>query len=102
LIGRRWTRLRAYKVRPAEDVPPHKLETGTKNHEARAGITVAINYLADIGAEFGALFADQFPGLEGRRLHLKTAMAAICAYEPSLAERLIEGPAISVGPFLVE
>jgi hypothetical protein len=53
--------LRAYKVRPAEDVPPHKFETGTKNHEGLAGTTAAINYLADPGAEFGAPFADQHP-----------------------------------------
>jgi selenocysteine lyase/cysteine desulfurase len=84
-------RLRAYKVRPADDVPPHKFETGTKNHEGRAGTTAAINYLADLGAEFSAPFADQFPGFEGRRLHLKTAMTAVRAYERPLAERLISG-----------
>jgi selenocysteine lyase/cysteine desulfurase len=84
-------RLQAYKVRPAEDVPPHKFETGTKNHEGLAGTTAAINYLADIGSEFGAPFAEQFPGFEGRRLHLKTAMTAVRAYERPLAERLISG-----------
>jgi selenocysteine lyase/cysteine desulfurase len=84
-------RLRAYKVRPADDIPPHKFETGTKNHEGLAGTTAAINYLADLGAEFGAPLADQYPEFEGRRLHLKTAMAAIRAYERPLAERLIGG-----------
>jgi cysteine desulfurase family protein (TIGR01976 family) len=44
--------LRAYQVRPAEEVPPHKFETGTKNHQGLAGTTAAINYLADIGAEY--------------------------------------------------
>jgi len=83
--------LRAYKVRPAEDIPPHKFETGTKNHEGLAGTTAAINYLADLGAEFGAHFADRYSEFEGRRLHLKTAMAAIRAYERPLAERLILG-----------
>jgi cysteine desulfurase family protein (TIGR01976 family) len=83
--------LHAYKVRPADDVPPHKFETGTKNHEGLAGTTAAINYLADLGAEFGAPFADLYPGFEGRRLHLKTAMATIRAYERPLAKRLIEG-----------
>jgi selenocysteine lyase/cysteine desulfurase len=83
--------LRAYKVRPAEDVPPDKFETGTKNHEGLAGTTAAINYLADLGSEFGAPFAGQFPGFEGRRLHLKTAMAAVRSYERPLAERLISG-----------
>ena len=72
-------RLRAYKVRPTDDRPPHKLETGTKNHEGLAGTTAAINYLADLGAEFGTPFADQYPGFEGRRLHLKTALVAIRA-----------------------
>jgi selenocysteine lyase/cysteine desulfurase len=80
--------LRAYKVRPADDVPPHKFETGTKNHEGLAGTTAAINYLADIGAEFGAPFADQFPEFEGRRLHLKTAMAAVHTCERPLSEQL--------------
>jgi selenocysteine lyase/cysteine desulfurase len=84
-------RLQAYKVRPAEDVPPHKFETGTKNHEGLAGTTAAINYLADLGAEFGAPFAERYPEFEGRRLHLKTAMTAIRAYERPLAERLISG-----------
>ena len=60
-------RLQAYKVRPAEDVPPHKFETGTKSHEGLAGTTAAINYLADLGTEFGAPFADQYPEFEGRR-----------------------------------
>jgi len=61
------------------------------NHEGLAGTTAAINYLADLGSEFGAPFADQYPEFEGRRLHLKTAMAAIRAYERPLAERLISG-----------
>jgi len=34
--------LRAYKVRPAEVVPPHKFEIGTKCHEGPAGTTAAI------------------------------------------------------------
>jgi selenocysteine lyase/cysteine desulfurase len=83
--------LRAYKVRPAEDHPPDKFETGTQNHEGLAGTTAAINYLADLGAEFGAPFADQYLEFEGRRLHLKTAMAAIRAYERPLVKRLIAG-----------
>jgi selenocysteine lyase/cysteine desulfurase len=83
--------LRAYKVRPAENHPPDKFETGTKNHEGLAGTAAAIDYLADLGVEFGAPFADQYPEFEGRRLHLKTAMAAIRAYERPLAERLVAG-----------
>ena len=69
--------LRAYKVRPADDVPPHKFETGTKNHEGLTGATATINYLADLGSEFGAPFEEDLPSFPGRRLHLKTAMTAI-------------------------
>jgi len=84
-------RLRAYKVRPADNRPPYKFETGTQNHEGLAGVTAAINYLAGIGEEFGAPFASDFPRFAGRRRHLKTAMAAIRAYERPLAARLIAG-----------
>jgi hypothetical protein len=90
-FGRNSARLRAYKMRPADDIPPHKFEAGTRNHEGLAGQTAAINYLTDIGAEFGAPFADEYAGFEGRRLQLKTAMAATRAYERPLAERLISG-----------
>ncbi len=81
--------LQAYKVRPAEDHPPDKFETRTKNHEGLTGTTAAINYVADLGAEFGATFADGYPEFEGRRFHVKTAVAAIRAYERPLADRLI-------------
>ena len=83
--------LPAYKVRPAGDQPPDKFETGTKNHEGLAGTLAAINYLAELGARYGAGFAGQFSGLGGRRLQLKTAMTAIRAYERPLTERLLTG-----------
>jgi len=97
-----WTAC-AYKVRPAGDQPPDKFETGTKNHEGMAGTTAAINYLADLGAEFGAAFVGDFPdftqypeGMQypkdaGRRLQLKAAMAAIRTYERPLVGKLIKG-----------
>jgi cysteine desulfurase family protein (TIGR01976 family) len=84
-------RLRAYKVRPAWNRPPHKFETGTQNHEGLVGLTAAINYLADLGSEFGAPFANEYPEFEGRRLHLKMAMAAVRAYERPLVGHLIDG-----------
>jgi len=73
-----------------DDRPQNPLELA-KNHEGLAGTTAAINYLAALGAEFGAPFADQYSELEGRPLHLKTAMAAIRAYERPLIEQLIAG-----------
>ncbi len=83
--------LGAYKVRPAENHPPDKFETGTKNHEGLAGTTAAINYLADIGARFGEGFADEYPGLEGRRRLLKAALAALRGYERVVFARLMDG-----------
>jgi hypothetical protein len=41
--------LRAYKVRPAEDQPPGKFETGTQNHEGQAGTLGAIEYFEWLG-----------------------------------------------------
>ena len=84
-------RLKAYKVRPAEDRPPDKFETGTKNHEGIAGVTAAVNYLAEIGVRYGADFATQYPHLRGRRRDLKAALCAIRAYERPLFARLMQG-----------
>ena len=84
-------RLRAYKVRPAGNQAPDKFETGTQSHEAQAGVLAAVEYLAELGEEFGAHFADRFPGLSGRRRALKQAMVAIQAYERPLFERFVAG-----------
>jgi cysteine desulfurase family protein (TIGR01976 family) len=83
--------LPAYKVRPADDAPPHKFETGTQSFEAMAGSTAAVDYLASVGRRYGAEFAPQFPGFEGRRLDLRTAMAAIRTYEQGLCQDLVAG-----------
>jgi cysteine desulfurase family protein (TIGR01976 family) len=84
-------RLPAYKVRPADNVPPHKFETGTQNHEGIAGALAAVNYLATVGEKYGAPFASQFQKFTGRALNLKTAMAAIKEYEKSLFVHLMIG-----------
>jgi cysteine desulfurase family protein (TIGR01976 family) len=42
--------LPADRVRPAEEWPPgHRFETGTQSHEAIAGATAAIEYIASLG-----------------------------------------------------
>lgn len=84
-------RLQAYKVRPASALPPGKFETGTQAHEAQAGVLAAVEYLAELGEEFGAHFAGRFPGFAGRRLALKQALAAIQAYEQPLFEHFVAG-----------
>lgn len=84
-------RLQAYKVRPAENVPPHKFETGTQNHEGIAGAAAAVNYLATVGEKFGAPYEADYAAFAGRRKHLKTAMRATQSYEKNLFIRLMNG-----------
>jgi len=83
--------LKAYKVRPAPDLPPGKFETGTQNHEGIAGVLGALEYLEWLGKTFGG---DQEEGLResgyrGRRLELKKAMTAIRAREFELSRSLL-------------
>jgi cysteine desulfurase family protein (TIGR01976 family) len=83
--------LTAYKVRPAPDDPPGKFETGTQNHEGIAGMLGAIEYLEWIGKIFGGNYIEKYANhYQGRRLHLKQAMAAIHAYEYELSRALLE------------
>lgn len=70
-----------YKVRPAPSDPPDKLETGTQSFESIAGVTAAVDYLADLGAN---------PDLP-RRKRLENAYAQIKDHERSLATRFLEG-----------
>lgn len=84
-------RLQAYKVRPAENQPPYKFETGTQNHEGIAGALAAVNYLAALGEKYGAPFASQFKSFSGRRWSLKIALAVIKQYEQGLFAGLIRG-----------
>lgn len=79
-------RLQPDKVRPAEGTAPEKWETGTKNHEGLAGLTAAVDYLAEMGSTYGkALFGAP------RRDKLKAAFAEIELYEQMLVERLVGG-----------
>ena len=45
-----WNACAAYKVRPAEDTPPGKWETGTQNHECLAGLVGTLEYIAEAGS----------------------------------------------------
>jgi selenocysteine lyase/cysteine desulfurase len=84
-------KLTAYKVRPAPDDPPGKFETGTQNHEGIAGMLGAIEYLEWVGKTFGENYIEKYADrYQGRRLHLKQAMAAIHAYEYELSRALLE------------
>ncbi len=76
--------MRPYKVRAATNELPDAWETGTQNHEAMAGVTAAVDYLADIGRRAaGAGMA--------RRAALGAAFAETHGYEARLTEMLISG-----------
>jgi len=79
--------LTPYKVRPADDVSPDRWETGTQNHEAMAGVTAAVDYLADLGRR--PAVASKPP--DTRRDALLAAMGAIRDYESALVSQLITG-----------
>ena len=79
--------LPAYKVRPAHD----RIETGTQNFEAIAGVAAAVDYLASVGERFGAGAANSVAGAGGRRARIVAGMQAIQAWESRLAEQLLRG-----------
>src|SRR5512147_2164610 len=71
--------LKAYKVRPAHNEPPHKFETGTQSFESIAGVHGALEYFESLGTG------------ETRRQRLVNAMTSIKEYEKTLSRALIEG-----------
>jgi cysteine desulfurase family protein (TIGR01976 family) len=78
-----------YKVRPASNRLPTKLETGTMNHEAIAGVLGTIEYLESVGQhEAKGQALDLGPRPRDRALHLRQAMTAIRAYEAELSRAL--------------
>jgi len=84
-------KLDAYKVRPAPSTPPEKFERGTGNFEGIAGVLGALEYLEWIGKTYGADYLERYQSrYQGRRLHLKQAMAATRAYEYELSRALLE------------
>ena len=87
LYGRRdlLERLNAYRVRPAGAALPGKLEVGTQNHEALAGLLGTFGYLEALGTAYGEV-ADR----SDRRGRLRAAMAAIHANERELSLAMLE------------
>jgi cysteine desulfurase family protein (TIGR01976 family) len=85
------------RLRTQKQMAPYRIETGTLNHAAIAGVTAAIDYLATFGD--GAT----------RRARITAAMSAIHDYEVALARRYYEavgridgtvvyGPGFDAGP----
>ncbi len=82
--------LPVYKVRPADDALPFRMETGTQMHEAQAGLLGAFRYLEWVGTAMGGASGE--PGSDdGRADRLHAAMRAIRAHELTLTPALIDG-----------
>jgi selenocysteine lyase/cysteine desulfurase len=72
--------LRPDKLLPATDTVPERFELGTLPYEQLAGVTAAIDFLAQL-----------VPGTGSRRARLRESMSALEAYEESLRQRLEAG-----------
>jgi cysteine desulfurase family protein (TIGR01976 family) len=72
--------IRPYKVRPAPDEAPASWETGTRSHEALAGLAACVDYIASLTDAEG-----------GRRTRVVAAMEAVAQHESGLSNAFLEG-----------
>lgn len=79
----------AYKIRPAPNLLPVKWENGAQPYELMAGLTAAIEFMADIGRTSPGHRA-AFPHFTGRQLDIHAGMAAIEDYEGRLTWDFID------------
>jgi cysteine desulfurase family protein (TIGR01976 family) len=77
-------RLRPYKLRVCSEKPPDRWETGTQNHECMAGVTAAIDYIAEVGRHHSS-------ETHTRREAIVAAYEVIQQHERELADLLIRG-----------
>ena len=77
-------RFKPYKVRPATDASPDCWETGTQVQELIAGISAAVDYLAELGRHCD-------PAAKSRREALQAAYRATHRHEMELFKRLVQG-----------
>lgn len=83
--------LEPYKVRPSDNNPPDKFETGTQSFEALSGVIADIDFLASLGEKYGSEFSGKYSTFSGRRQALKMAMAATQLFERSIFTQMICG-----------
>jgi selenocysteine lyase/cysteine desulfurase len=91
LYGKKYLldKLKAYKVRPADDYPPGKFETGTQSHEGQAGTLGALEYLCWIGETMSGEYHARYEHLDDLGRYLHAAMTTIKEYEQLLSKRLM-------------
>lgn len=88
--------LPTYRLKVQSAEIPHRIETGTLNHEGIAGAREAVEFIADVGERFG--FRGEKSGTEGpgpgeplsRRQKVVAGMQAMEAHEQPLADYLRE------------
>jgi cysteine desulfurase family protein (TIGR01976 family) len=79
-IAPQWLqRLQPYKVKPATDIGPGRFETGTQSFEGLAGVTAAIDYLAQWGTSGAPL-----------RQRLQESFAGYHQHEESLCRYFLQ------------
>jgi cysteine desulfurase family protein (TIGR01976 family) len=76
--------LEPYKVRPADDVPPGRFETGTLNFEGCAALLGTFDYFQRVGRAAG-------PAVNTRRELVRQALDAFHAREQQLGAKLVDG-----------
>jgi cysteine desulfurase family protein (TIGR01976 family) len=77
-------RLRPYKLRVCSEKLPDRWETGTQNHECMAGVTAAIDYIAEVGRHHSS-------EVHTRREAIVAAYDVFQQHERELAAQLING-----------
>ena len=77
-------RLRPYKLRVCSEKLPDRWETGTQNHECMAGVTAAIDYIAEVGRHHSS-------EVHTRREAIVAAYEVFQQHERELAGQLITG-----------
>ncbi len=78
--GQLMEKLDAYKVRPSPPTGPGKWETGTQSFEALAGVTAAVDHIADLTKAQGS-----------RRERIAAAYASIQDHALTLGKRFLDG-----------
>lgn len=80
-----------YKVRPSSNELPTKLETGTMNHEAIAGLLGTLEYFDWLAREFAKSAPPAVEGsFEGRALRFKQALTLIRANEKEMSRVMLK------------
>ncbi len=77
-------RLRPYKLRVCSEKLPDRWETGTQNHECMAGVTAAVDYIAEVGRHHSS-------ETHTRREAIVAAYEVFQQHERGLASQLISG-----------